>query len=56
MPADSTAGTIMAIQPDGVFLSNGPGDPAATAAYAGDQIAKLILADMPIFSIALGIN
>jgi carbamoyl-phosphate synthase small subunit len=37
-----------------VFLSNGPGDPAATAAYAGPEIASLIDAEMPMFGICIG--
>ena len=54
VPADTNAAEIMAMRPDGVFLSNGPGDPAATAAYAGPEIASLIDADMPIFGICIG--
>ena len=54
VPAQTSADAIMAMQPDGVFLSNGPGDPAATANYAGAQIAKLIDADMPVFGICIG--
>ena len=54
MPADTSADTILAQQPDGVFLSNGPGDPAATADYAGAEIAKLINANMPVFGICIG--
>ena len=50
----STGKQIMALQPDGVFLSNGPGDPAATAAYAGPQIATLIDQNMPVFGICIG--
>ena len=54
VPADTSADTIMARQPDGVFLSNGPGDPAATASYAGAEIAKLIANNMPVFGICIG--
>ena len=54
VPADTSADTIMARQPDGVFLSNGPGDPAATASYASAEIAKLIDANMPVFGICIG--
>ena len=54
VPANATADEIMALQPDGVFLSNGPGDPAATAAYAGPQIAKLVDQNMPVFGICIG--
>ncbi len=54
VPADSTAEHVLALQPDGVFLSNGPGDPAATGAYAVEQIAKLVDTGKPIFGICLG--
>ena len=42
------------MSPDGVFLSNGPGDPEATSSYAAAEIATLIDADMPIFGICIG--
>ena len=55
MPATATFDEIMAHQPDGVFLSNGPGDPAATGAYAVPMIKRLLDdAQMPIFGICLG--
>ena len=55
MPATATFDEIMAHQPDGVFLSNGPGDPAATGAYAVPMIKRLLNdAQMPIFGICLG--
>ena len=54
VPAETDAATILAMKPDGVFLSTGPGDPAATADYAATQIASLINADMPIFGICIG--
>ncbi|MBF9150210.1 glutamine-hydrolyzing carbamoyl-phosphate synthase small subunit [Novosphingobium jiangmenense] len=54
VPAETSLETILALQPDGVFLSNGPGDPAATGAYAVPVIQKLLEADMPIFGICLG--
>ena len=54
VPADTSADSIMALQPDGVFLSNGPGDPAATASYASAEIAKLIAANLPVFGICIG--
>lgn len=54
VPAETSAETIMAMQPDGVFLSNGPGDPAATADYAAAQISQLIEADLPVFGICIG--
>ena len=54
LPATTTYDEVMALKPAGVFLSNGPGDPAATGAYAVPVIAKLLEADMPIFGICLG--
>lgn len=54
LPANASADEIMAHKPDGVFLSNGPGDPAATAAYAGAEIAKVVAADIPVFGICIG--
>lgn len=54
VPASSTAEDIMAHKPDGVFLSNGPGDPAATAEYAVPMIKDLLEKDIPIFGICLG--
>lgn len=54
VPASTSAADILAMQPDGVFLANGPGDPAATGNYAASEIATLINADMPIFGICIG--
>ncbi|MFN4136706.1 MAG: glutamine-hydrolyzing carbamoyl-phosphate synthase small subunit [Novosphingobium sp.] len=54
VPAETSLETILALKPDGVFLSNGPGDPAATGAYAVPVIRKLLEMDMPIFGICLG--
>jgi carbamoyl-phosphate synthase small subunit len=54
VPAKTSADDIMALKPDGVFLSNGPGDPAATGAYAVAEIKKLIASGVPIFGICLG--
>jgi len=54
VPATTDAQTILAMQPDGVFLSNGPGDPAATGRYAVPVIKDLIAADLPVFGICLG--
>jgi carbamoyl-phosphate synthase small subunit len=54
VPADATADDIMRHQPDGIFLSNGPGDPAATGAYAVPTIQALIKTGKPIFGICLG--
>lgn len=54
VPAESTAEDILNHKPDGVFLSNGPGDPAATAEYAAPMIQTLMEANVPIFGICLG--
>ncbi|MCC7393328.1 MAG: glutamine-hydrolyzing carbamoyl-phosphate synthase small subunit [Sphingomonadaceae bacterium] len=54
VPADVTLDAVLAHQPDGVFLSNGPGDPAATGDYAVPVIRGLIERDVPIFGICLG--
>ena len=54
VPAQTDAATILSMNPDGVFLSNGPGDPAATAEYAVPVIRELLKADLPIFGICLG--
>ena len=54
VPAKTKAEDILALNPDGVVLSNGPGDPAATAAYAGPEIKKLIANGVPILGICLG--
>ena len=45
---------VLAHEPEGVFLSNGPGDPAATGAYAVPMIQELLARDLPIFGICLG--
>ncbi len=54
VPARTSAEEILALKPDGIVLSNGPGDPAATAIHAAPMIRKLIDADMPILGICLG--
>ena len=54
VPGTSTAEDILKLAPDGVFLSNGPGDPAATAHYAVPTIRKLMDANVPVFGICLG--
>ncbi|MCE3006286.1 MAG: glutamine-hydrolyzing carbamoyl-phosphate synthase small subunit [Rickettsiales bacterium] len=54
VPATATAEEILAHKPDGVFLSNGPGDPAATGSYAVPVIKKIIATDIPVFGICLG--
>ncbi len=54
VPGDTSYEDIMAHSPDGVFLSNGPGDPAATGVYAIPVIQKLIESSKPLFGICLG--
>jgi len=50
----TSAESICKLKPDGIFLSNGPGDPAATGKYAINIIKKLIKKEIPIFGICLG--
>jgi carbamoyl-phosphate synthase small subunit len=52
--ADASAEEILRHKPDGVFLSNGPGDPAATGVYAVPVLQQLIQSGVPIFGICLG--
>jgi carbamoyl-phosphate synthase small subunit len=54
VPATTTAEEILERKPDGVFLSNGPGDPAATGVYAVPEIKKLVASGTPLFGICLG--
>ncbi len=54
LPATSSAEEVLAHEPAGVFLSNGPGDPAATGEYAVPMIRELLDRDLPIFGICLG--
>ncbi|MDR7037868.1 carbamoyl-phosphate synthase small subunit [Methylobacterium sp. BE186] len=54
VPATTSAEEILALKPDGVFLSNGPGDPAATGTYAVPVIRKLLDERVPTFGICLG--
>ena len=54
VPAGTSAEAILARKPDGVLLSNGPGDPAATGEYAVPEIAKLVESGTPVFGICLG--
>ena len=54
VPAEATFDEIMALAPDGIFLSNGPGDPAATGVYAVPVIQQLLGTEKPLFGICLG--
>jgi carbamoyl-phosphate synthase small subunit len=54
VPATTSAAEILARKPDGVLLSNGPGDPAATGEYAVPEIQKLVASGVPVFGICLG--
>lgn len=54
LPATATAEEVLAHNPEGVFLSNGPGDPAATGSYAVPMIQEVLKRDLPVFGICLG--
>jgi carbamoyl-phosphate synthase small subunit len=54
VPAATSADDILALKPDGIFLSNGPGDPAATGEYAVPVIKELVETGIPVFGICLG--
>ncbi len=54
MPATSMSEDVLAQNPDGVFLSNGPGDPAATGEYSVEMIRGILKTDLPVFGICLG--
>ena len=54
VPCKTSAEKILGLKPDGIFLSNGPGDPAATGKYAINIIKDLIKKNLPIFGICLG--
>ena len=54
VPATATAEEIFRLNPDGVFLSNGPGDPAATGVYAVPAINAILERGIPLFGICLG--
>ena len=54
VPATAKADDVLGMKPDGIFLSNGPGDPAATGKYAVPEIQKLVASGLPLFGICLG--
>ena len=54
LPATATAEDVLALNPEGVFLSNGPGDPAATGEYAVPMIQGILQQNLPVFGICLG--
>ena len=54
LPATATADEVMAHKPDGILLSNGPGDPAATGKYAAPQIKKMVDSGTPVMGVCLG--
>ena len=54
LPASATAEDVLALNPEGLFLSNGPGDPAATGVYAVPMIRGALDAGLPVFGICLG--
>ena len=54
LPATATAEEVLAQKPDGVFLSNGPGDPAATGKYSVKAIQDILKTNIPVFGICLG--
>jgi carbamoyl-phosphate synthase small subunit len=54
LPATATAEEVFAHNPDGILLSNGPGDPAATGAYAAPQIRKMVDSGVPVMGVCLG--
>jgi carbamoyl-phosphate synthase small subunit len=54
VPAKTSAEEILRLKPDGVFLSNGPGDPAATGVYAVPAIKAVLETEIPLFGICLG--
>ena len=54
LPATATAEDVLALNPEGVFLSNGPGDPAATGHYAVPMIKGVLAQNLPVFGICLG--
>jgi carbamoyl-phosphate synthase small subunit len=54
VPARTSAASILALRPNGIFLANGPGDPSATSVFAVPVIRQLLASGLPIFGICLG--
>jgi carbamoyl-phosphate synthase small subunit len=54
VPASTSADEVLARNPDGILLSNGPGDPAATGEYAVPEISRMVASGKPVFGICLG--
>jgi carbamoyl-phosphate synthase small subunit len=54
VPADTSAADVLARNPDGIMLSNGPGDPAATGTYSVPEIQAMVASGKPVFGICLG--
>lgn len=54
LPATASAEEVLSHKPDGVFISNGPGDPAATGEYSVKAIQDILKTDIPVFGICLG--
>ena len=54
LPANTTANDVLSYNPDGIFLSNGPGDPRATSKYSGSEIRTLVETGIPLFGICIG--
>jgi len=54
VPAKTSAEEVLALNPDGIFLANGPGDPEATGIYAVAEIKKMVASNIPMFGICLG--
>jgi carbamoyl-phosphate synthase small subunit len=54
LPATATADEVLVHKPDGILLSNGPGDPAATGVYAAPQIKKMVESGTPVMGVCLG--
>jgi len=54
LPASASAADVLSHKPDGIFLSNGPGDPTATGVYAIPTVQQLLAFELPVFGICLG--